>query len=130
MTTKVSTVSGTKRLAKNSKLLKVIIQAIQDKKGVNILSLDLRKISEAAADFFIICEADSTTQVKAIADNIEEQTALQLSEKPYRIEGRAQLHWVLVDYINVVIHIMLPEVRRRYRLEELWNDAAEQKFEN
>ena len=129
MATKVST-NSVKRLTKNAKLLKVIIRSIQEKKGANILSLDLRKISEAAADFFIICEADSTTQIKAIADNVEEQTTLQLGEKPYRSEGRSQLHWVLVDYINVVIHIMLPDVRRRYRLEELWCDAPEQKFEN
>jgi len=127
--TKIST-SGVKKLTKNSKLLKIIIQSIQEKKGANILSLDLRKISEAAADFFIICEADSTTQLKAVADNIEEQTILQLNEKPYRSEGRTQLQWVLVDYINVVVHIMLPEVRRRYKLEELWCDAPEQKFEN
>lgn len=129
MITKIST-SGVKKLTKNSKLLKIIIQSIQEKKGANILSLDLRKISEAAADFFIICEADSTTQLKAVADNIEEQTILQLNEKPYRSEGRTQLQWVLVDYINVVVHIMLPEVRRRYKLEELWCDAPEQKFEN
>jgi ribosome-associated protein len=129
LSTKVST-SSIRRLTKNSKLLKVIINSIQEKKGANILSLDLRKISEAAADFFIICEADSVTQVKAIADNIEEQTILQLNEKPYRSEGRTQMHWVLVDYINVVVHIMLPEVRRRYKLEELWYDAPEQKFEN
>ncbi|HEY0298124.1 MAG TPA: ribosome silencing factor [Arachidicoccus sp.] len=129
MATKTST-NKVSKLTKNSKLLKVIIQSIQEKKGENILSLDLRNIAEAIADFFIVCEASSTTQVKAIADNIEEQVKLQLGEPPFRSEGRTSLQWVLVDYINVVIHIMLPETRERYKLEDLWFDAPEQKFED
>ncbi|ANI88757.1 ribosome silencing factor [Arachidicoccus ginsenosidimutans] len=129
MATKTSA-NKVKRLTKNSKLLKVIIQSIQEKKGANIISLDLRNIPEAVADFFIVCEADSTTQVKAISDNIEEQVKLELGETPYRSEGRTQLHWVLVDYVNVVIHVMLPETRKLYKLEDLWNDAPEQRFEN
>ena len=118
------------KLSKNSKLLKVIIRSIRDKKGENILSLDLRKIDEAVADFFIICEATSTTQVKAIADNIEEEVKKEIGETPYRSEGRQALHWVLVDYINVVVHIMLPDTRKHYNLEDLWFDAPEQKIED
>lgn len=118
------------KLTRNSKLFKVIIQSIQDKKGENILSLDLRKIDEAVADFFVICEASSTTQVKAIADNIEEQVKKATGESPYRSEGRTALHWVLVDYINIVIHIMLPDTRKHYNLEDLWFDAPGQKIEN
>jgi ribosome-associated protein len=110
------------RLTRNSKIFKTIIQAIQEKKGVNIVSLDLRKIPEAVADFFIVCEAGSTTQVKAIADHIEESTK-SCGEIPYKHEGKQTLQWVLIDYVNVVVHVMLPESRRFYKLEEMWSDA-------
>jgi ribosome-associated protein len=112
------------RLTKNSKFFKSIIKAIQEKKGENILSLDLRKIPEAVADFFIICQATSATQIKAIADFIEEKVKKDCGELPYRDEGRHALHWVLIDYINIVVHIMLPETRRFYKLEEMWSDGA------
>ena len=115
---------GAGRLTKNSKIFKAIIHAIQEKKGQNIVSLDLRKIPEAVADFFIICEASSTTQVKAIADFVEEHVRRTCDEKPYKHEGTQALQWVLLDYVNVVIHIMLPEPRRFYKLEEMWSDAA------
>ncbi|AYD46584.1 MAG TPA: ribosome silencing factor [Arachidicoccus soli] len=118
------------KLTKNAKILKVIVSAIQEKKGENILSLDLRNIDEAVADFFIICEASSTTQVKAIGDFIEEKVKEELNEAAFRSEGRSSLNWVLVDFVNVVVHIMLPEARQRYRLEELWCDAPEQVFKN
>ena len=111
------------RLTRNSKLFKSIINAIQDKKGENIISLDLRKIPEAVADFFIVCEASSSTQVKAIGDYIEYHTKNTLKEIPYRTEGQHAGQWVLVDYVNVVVHIMQPETRKFYKLEEMWSDA-------
>ncbi len=114
----------TVRLAKNSKIVKVIIQAIQEKKGEKIISLDLRKIQEAVADFFIVCEAGSTTQVRAIADFIETEVKQKCGELPYMHEGRQVLQWVIIDYINVVVHIMLPDSRRFYKLEEMWSDAV------
>jgi len=116
--------SGAGRLTKNSRVFKAIIHAIQEKKGQNIVSLDLRKIPEAVADFFIICEASSTTQVKAIADFVEHHIWEVCDERPYRHEGTHALQWVLIDYVNVVIHIMLPESRRFYKLEEMWSDAV------
>ena len=111
------------RLTRNSKLFKSIINAILEKKGENIISLDLRKIPEAVADFFIICEAGSTTQVKAIADFIEFHTKNTVKEIPYRTEGQHTGQWVLVDYVNVVVHVMQPETRKFYKLEEMWSDA-------
>ena len=111
------------RLTRNSKIFKSIIKAIQEKKGENIVSLDLRKIPEAVADFFVVCEAGSTTQVKAIADSIEEEVRKNCDELPYKHEGRQTLQWVLIDYVNVVVHVMLPENRRFYKLEEMWSDA-------
>ena len=112
------------RLTKNSKILKTIIHAIQEKKGENIISLDLRKIPEAVADFFIICEASNTTQVKAIADFVEDEVKEKCGEAPYKHEGRQALQWILIDYVNVVVHVMLPEPRKFYQLEEMWSDAV------
>lgn len=115
---------GSARLNKNSKLFKSIIKAIQEKKGENIVSLDLRKIPEAVADFFVICEANNQPQIRAISDFIEEQVKKNCDENPYRHEGKQNLQWVLIDYVNVVVHIMMPEQRKFYKLEEMWSDAA------
>ena len=112
------------RLTKNSKIIKTIIAAIQEKKGEHIVSLDLRKINEAVADFFIICEAGNPTQVRAIADNVEHKVSEKCDEEPYHHEGYQNLQWVLTDYVNVVVHVMLSETRKFYRLEEMWSDAA------
>ncbi len=114
------------RLTRNSKIFKTIVHAIQRKKGEYIVSIDLRKIPEAVADFFIICEASSVTQVKAIADSVMTEVENGCGEFPYKHEGRQTLHWVLVDYVNVVVHVMLPENRRFYKLEELWSDAPQE----
>ena len=116
-------INRSSRLTRSSKILKVITKAILDKKGEHLVSLDLRKIPEAAADFFIICEAGASTQVKAIADNVEMEVKKECGENPYHHEGHNALQWVLVDYVNVVVHIFQSETRRFYRLEEMWSDA-------
>ena len=118
--------SSVVRLTKNSKIFKNIIKAIQEKKGEKIISIDLRKIPEAVADFFIVCEAGSTTQVKAIADSVEEGIRKNCDELPYKHEGRQTYQWVLIDYVNVVVHVMLPDNRRFYKLEEMWSDAPQE----
>ena len=112
------------RLTRNSKIFKSIIKAIQDKKGEKIVSLDLRKIEEAVADFFIICEASSTTQVKAISDAVEDRVREDCGENPYKHEGHQALQWVLIDYVNVVVHVMQPDTRKFYKLDEMWSDAV------
>ncbi|UYQ93057.1 ribosome silencing factor [Chitinophaga horti] len=111
------------RITRNSKIFTTIIKAIQDKKGENIVSLDLRKIPEAVADFFILCEANSTNQVKAIADFVEEEVQKYTDETPYKHEGYTAQQWILVDYVNVVVHVFQPETRKFYNLEEMWSDA-------
>lgn len=116
--------SSVVRVNRNSKIFKTIINAIQEKKGENIISLDLRKIPEAVTDFFIICQASNSTQLKAIADSVENEMKAGCSEAPYKHEGRQALQWILIDYINVVVHIMLPEIRKFYQLEEMWSDAS------
>ncbi|MEO6612631.1 MAG: ribosome silencing factor [Chitinophagaceae bacterium] len=112
------------RLTKSSKIIKTIIAAIQEKKGENIISLNLRKINEAVADFFIICEASNQPQLKAIADNVEHRVREKCDEAPYHHEGFKELHWVLIDYVNVVVHVMLTETRKFYQLEDMWSDAV------
>jgi ribosome-associated protein len=114
------------RLTRNSKLLKVIIQSIHDKKGEHVVSIDLRKVSEAVSDFFIVCEAPSTVQVRAIADWIEMKVKEECGEYPYKREGTGVSQWVLVDYVNIVVHIFLSETRKFYKLEEMWNDGISQ----
>lgn len=118
--------SSITRLTRNSKIFKTIIKAIQDKKGEHIISLDLKKIPEASADFFVVCEASSTTQVKAICDFVENEVKEKCGESPYKHEGRQALQWVLIDYVNIVVHVMHPEARKFYKLEEMWSDASAQ----
>jgi ribosome-associated protein len=111
------------RLTRNSRIFKTIIQAIQFKKGEKIISLDLRKIPEAVTDFFVICEATSTTQVKAISDYVEAQVKKECDESPFHHEGQHTSQWILVDYINVVVHVMHADARKFYKLEEMWSDG-------
>jgi ribosome-associated protein len=114
---------GVALLNKNSKIFKTRIKPIQDKKGENIVSLDLRKIHEAVADFFIICQANNQPQIRAITDFVEEEVKKKCGESPYHYEGKENMHWVILDYVNIVVHIMMPEQRKFYKLEEMWSDA-------
>lgn len=118
--------SSVVRTTKNSRLFKTIIHAIQEKKGENIVSLDLRKIHEAVADFFIICEGGNPQQLRAIGEFIQEEVKKQCGEVAYKHEGYQALQWVLIDYVNIVVHIMLPDVRKFYNLDEMWSDAESQ----
>ena len=120
--------SSITRLTKNSKILKAITHAIHEKKGENVILMDLRRVEEAVSDFFIVCEATSTVQVRAIADNVEEYLKKQLGEPPYRHEGKQTAHWVLIDYVNVVVHVMQPEARKFYKLEEMWSDGEQEEL--
>lgn len=113
---------STTRLTRNSKLFKVILEAIAEKKGENVVSLDLRKIDEAVADFFVLAEAESYTQIKAIADAVEAEVKAATGEYPYHREDGQQ--WTLIDYVNIVIHIFTPDYRKFYDLESLWADAG------
>lgn len=111
------------------KLTGTIIRAIQDKKGKNIVSLDLSKIDGAICSCFIVCNADSTTQVAAIAAGIEEQVLETLGKKVWRVEGQQNALWIAMDYVDVVVHIFQTELREFYKLEELWADAPATRYE-
>ncbi len=101
----------------------VIIESILEKKGEKITSIDFKKIPDTAARYFIICEADSTTQVRAIAHNVTAKTKETLNEIAWHTEGIAQSEWVLIDYVSTVVHIFLKSKREFYQLEDLWCDA-------
>ena len=105
------------------KLIETIVTAIQDRKGQNIVSLDLSGFDGAICSHFVVCNADSTTQVSAIADGIEKDVLEKLGEKVWRIEGQQNSFWIAMDYLDVMVHIFQTELRDFYKLEELWADA-------
>jgi ribosome-associated protein len=112
-----------KSKTKLSKLTEVIVDAILDKKGEEVVSLDLRKIGDAVTDVFIVCHATSRVQVKAIADHVAEKVKTALKENPWHTEGFENYEWVIMDYVDTVVHIFLKERREFYQLEDLWQDA-------
>lgn len=108
--------------------LRVIADAIFDKKGENVVSIDLRPIGTAVTDWFVVCEGSSTTNVAAIADNILKETSEKLGRKPYRTQGMENNFWIIQDFGDIVIHIFLKEYRDFYRLEDLWADAPHKTY--
>ena len=111
------------------KLIETIVEAIQNKKGKNIVSLDLSGFDGAICSNFVVCNADSTTQVAAIADGIEEKVFEKLGESVWRVEGKQSGLWIAMDYVDVVVHIFLTELREYYKLEELWADAPMKRYD-
>ena len=105
------------------KLSEIIVQGMQDKKASDIVVMDLRKVKNAVADFFIICSGNSDKQLDAIADSIDEKVSKTIKENPWHIEGKNNKEWMLLDYINVVAHIFKKDSRDFYSLERLWGDA-------
>jgi ribosome-associated protein len=108
----------------------LVIDLIQDKKGKDIVCLDLQKITEAVTDYFIICHGDSSTQVKAIIDYIEDEMSKLFGMKRVLVEGKINGEWALVDLGDIVIHVFNKEKRDFYMLEELWSDAVITRYEN
>ncbi|MFN7302027.1 MAG: ribosome silencing factor [Bacteroidota bacterium] len=110
-------------------LAQIAVRGLQEKKGMDIVVMDLRKVKGAFADFFVIGHGSSDRQVEALADSVEEEIRKALGEKPNHREGGEKSEWVLLDYINVVIHVFSEQKRRFYGLEELWGDAEITRFE-
>jgi ribosome-associated protein len=115
---------GKKRKESSDKLISTVIDAILEKKGQNLVSLDLSKLPNAICKNFIICHADSTTQVSAIANNIEDKTIEHCNEKVWQKGGYENCIWIILDYVDVVVHIFQTEWRMFYKLEDLWADAS------
>ena len=113
-------------IKKNSspdELIALIIKGMENIKGENISLLDLRKIENTVCDYFIICNGNSNTQVNAIINSIQKIVSKGVQEKPYQIEGVENAEWILMDYVNVVVHVFQKKTREYYDIENLWGDA-------
>lgn len=110
--------------------LKVIADAMLEKKGQDVVSLDLRQIGTAISDYFIVCNADSTTNVTAIADNVEDRLREKCGRKVIRTQGKENAFWVILDYGDIVVHVFQTPYRAFYRLEDLWADADRTVYED
>jgi len=105
-------------------LITVVLNGIEDVKGQNINILDLRNIENTVCDYFIICEGTSNTQVNAIVNSIQKKVSKEIEDKPWHIEGSENAEWVLMDYVNVVVHVFQRHIREYYDIESLWGDAV------
>ena len=104
-------------------LADLVVRGMQDKKAADIVVLNLKELKNAVADYFIICSANSDTQIDAIARSVEEEVEKITGDYPWQTEGRTNREWVLLDYVDVVVHVFLRDRRKFYALEELWGDA-------
>jgi len=104
-------------------LVDSVVEGIQEVKGKDIAILNLSSIENAVCDYFIICTGDSSTQVSSIASSIDKVTRKNIQEKPWHNEGSTNSEWILLDYVNVVVHIFYRETREFYNIEGLWADA-------
>lgn len=104
-------------------LAEVAVRGLQDRKGMDIVVLNLKELKNAVADYFIICSASSDTQLDALARSVEEEVEKTTGQAPWQSEGRTNREWVLLDYVDVVVHVFLRDRRKFYALEELWGDA-------
>lgn len=110
--------------------LKFILDAIKEKKGKQLVSIDLRKVSNSIADYFVICHAESTTQVDAITEGIEDKLRKEAKIKAHHVEGRDNKQWILLDYFDTLVHVFLEEKRGFFNLEELWADGEIEHIED
>ena len=110
-------------------LLKVLIDAVKEKKGKDLVVGDLRGLEQAVCDYFIICHGDSTTQVNAIADSVEE-FAIKAGARPRCKEGMQNAQWVLMDFFNIIVHVFQKDYRTFYQLEDLWSDGKIEKIKD
>jgi ribosome-associated protein len=111
-------------------LLRSIVKGIFEKNGKDVLKIDLSKLENRIADYFVICHASSVTQVDSICDSVEDTVRKVAGEKPLHVEGLDNCFWVLLDYGNVVVHIFLEEYRNFYSLESLWADGSVEAMED
>lgn len=114
----------------NDDLLALIIQGIEDVKGDDITILDLRSIENTVCDYFVICNGNSNTQVNAISGSVQRTVSRELHDKPWHVEGEQNAEWVLMDYVNIVVHVFQKHVREYYNIEKLWGDAKVTVLEN
>ncbi|MCT4624596.1 MAG: ribosome silencing factor [Schleiferiaceae bacterium] len=118
------------QIDKITPLVSTIIEGITDVKGVDIKVLDLRSLDNSVCDFFVICEGTSNTHVSAIQNSIEKSVRENLNDKPWHVEGADQASWILMDYVNTVVHVFQHDVREFYDIEGMWGDAEITTIEN
>ena len=104
-------------------LLNNIINSIQEVKGVEVCTIDLRNVENNFCSYFVICNGTSNTHVNSIVGSIQKKISKELKEKPYNTEGEENAEWVLIDYVDIVVHVFQKNIRSYYKLEELWGDA-------
>lgn len=119
-----------KKAINSAAVSEAIIFGLQEKKGHDIVRLDLRNISSSVSDYFVICNADSSTQVRALADSVEKEVSKSLSTDPWKKEGYEHGEWILLDYIDVIVHIFKTEKRQYYGIEDLWGDANQENYKS
>jgi ribosome-associated protein len=113
----------TRHLTDSEQLCENIVKGMSEKKGVDIAVIDLRELKNAIADFFVVCTGTSDPHTEAVADSVEEVVHKSLQQDPYKREGFENKEWILLDYIDVVVHILRADKRNFYSLEKLWGDA-------
>jgi ribosome-associated protein len=113
-----------------ARLVNAIVEGIQEVKGKDIVHLDLRDVQNTVCDHFIICHGDSATQVEAISGSVQKFAREKAGEKPWHTEGERNSEWILMDFVDVVVHIFHRDKRSFYALEDLWGDAARTSYEN
>lgn len=104
-------------------LITLVLSGIEEVKGVDINLLDLREIENTVCDYFIICNGTSNTHVNAIVSSIQKTVSKAIKDKPWHVEGSENAEWVLMDYVNVVVHVFQKQIREYYDIEGLWGDA-------
>ncbi|HBG87398.1 MAG TPA: ribosome silencing factor [Marinilabiliaceae bacterium] len=114
----------------SKQLVDAVVEGIQEKKGVNITVLDLTSIENTISDYFVICDGDSNVHVDTIADSVDEYVRKTVGDKPLHVEGRDNAEWILIDYMNVVVHLFQRKVREFYNLEGLWADGERRDIAN
>ena len=112
-----------KKKVSEDELITVIIKGIEEIKGSDIQLFDLREIENTVTNYFVICTGNSNTHVKAISQSVQKMVSKELKDKPFHIEGEGNAEWVLMDYINVLVHIFQKDIREYYDIESLWGDA-------
>ena len=112
----------------STQLSELVVLGMLEKKAEDVVIMDMREVKTAVADYFVICSGNSDTQIDAISESIEEHVRKASTQKPWKREGRAHREWILIDYVDVVVHVFNKEKRKFYGLEELWGDAKIQQI--
>ena|SRR5690606_36258749 len=119
-----------KKTVSSLDIVKFAVKGIEEKKGENIVVINLKKLKNAICDYYVICNGNNERQLEAIATSVEEVVRKNLKQKPFHQEGKENMEWVLIDYFDVVVHIFKPETREFYGLEDLWADGELLNIEN